>query len=169
MEEDAKTNDPPQLLRAADIRRRETTFSHPWNPRSEITGTMLARSAGLERVGVSIARLRPGKESFAYHVHHREEEWIYIVAGRGIVELDERRFEIGAGDFVAFPTGTAHHLSNASDEEDLVYLMGGENLDFEIADFPHLGKRMVRRGATVEVYDLRVGKPFGPLDEKEKP
>jgi uncharacterized cupin superfamily protein len=165
--EEPKKGVPPSLLSADDIRRREASFSHPWNPDSEITGTMLARAAGLKRVGVSIARLRPGKESFIYHVHHREEEWIYVLSGRGVVEIDNREFEIGSGDFVAFPTGVAHHLRNAFEEE-LVYLMGGENLDFEVADFPRLGKRMVRRGSDVEVYDLRDGKPFGPLDEKEK-
>ena len=43
-----------------------------------------------------------------------------------------------------------------------MYLMGGENLDHEVADFPKLGKRMVRRANGTDVYDLADGKPFGP-------
>jgi uncharacterized cupin superfamily protein len=43
-----------------------------------------------------------------------------------------------------FPTPSVpHHLKNPSDQ-DLVYLMGGENRKFEVADFPRLGKRMVK-------------------------
>ncbi|HEU0047499.1 MAG TPA: hypothetical protein VFQ43_07835 [Nitrososphaera sp.] len=65
---------------------------------------------------------------------------------------------------MGFPTpSVAHHLRNPSDE-DLVYLMGGENLDVEIADFPRLGKRLLRRGDRIEVYNLADTKAFGPLD-----
>lgn len=63
-----------------------------------------------------------------------------------------------------FPTpSVAHHLRNAGDE-DLVYLTGGENLDVEIAEFPHLDKRMIRREGAIEIYDLSDAKPFEPLD-----
>ena len=150
----------PYLLRAQEIQSKESTFSHPWNPNSSITGTMLARVLGLRRVGVSLARIPPSKESLVYHSHHFEEEWIYVLAGRGIAEIDGAEFEVGAGDFMAFPTpSVAHHLRNAG-SDDLIYLMGGENRDFEIADFPRLGRRMIREGDRVDVYDLSAAKPF---------
>jgi hypothetical protein len=34
----------------------------------------------------------------------------------------------------------------------------------DVADFPRLGKRMVRRGLDVEIYDVADAKGFGPLD-----
>jgi uncharacterized cupin superfamily protein len=148
------------LVRAADGHRSEWTFSHPWNPRSEIKGVPLSRAAGLKRTGVSLARLAPGKESFVYHLHHREEEWIYIFSGRGVALIDSSDYELGPGDFVAFPTpSVAHHLTNPFDVE-LVYLMGGENLEHEIADFPTLDKRMIRLGQSIEIYTLSDGKPL---------
>lgn len=151
-----------RLLRASEIREKSGTHSHPWNDKSEIHGFMLARATGLKRSGISLARLVPGKESFVYHLHHFEEEWIYILSGRGVAEIDGAEFEVGPGDFMGFPTpSVAHHLRNPFGE-DLVYLMGGENLDHEIADFPKLGKRMVRHSAAIEIYDLASGKPFGP-------
>ena len=55
-----------------------------------------------------------------------------------------------------------HHLRNPY-EEDLVYLVCGEALDVDIAGFPRLGKRMVRRGQEVEIYDASDAKGFGPL------
>ena len=150
----------PHLLRAAQIKSNESTFSHPWNPKSEITGTHMSRIAGLERTGVSLVRIAPGKESFTYHLHHREEEWIYVISGRGVALIDGADYEVGPGDFVAFPTpSVAHHMTNPFDF-DLVYMMGGENLEHEIADFPTLDKRMLRLGGTIEIYRLSDGKPL---------
>ena len=125
------------LLRAADIAARSQTFSHPWNPRSELTGYQMAKATGLKRTGVNLARIAPGKESFVYHSHWREEEWIYILEGRGVARIDDVDYEVGPGDFMAFPTpGVAHHLRNPFERE-LVYLMGGEN--------PRHGRRRLSR------------------------
>jgi uncharacterized cupin superfamily protein len=152
------------ILQAHEIAEREAHFSHPWNPKSSINGTHISRLVGLKRVGVSLAKIPPGKESFVYHAHHREEEWIYIISGRGIAEIDDNEFEVGAGDFMGFPTpSVGHHLRNPFDKE-LVYLMGGENLDAEIADFPRLGKRMLRLEDNIEIYNSSDAKNFTEID-----
>lgn len=150
----------PYLLRRADIVSAESSYSHPWNPNSEISGSHLSGLGGLERTGVSLVRIAAGKESFAYHLHHREEEWIYILSGRGLAKVDGAEYEMGPGDFIAFPTPSVPHLMLNPSEEDLVYLMGGEHRQFEIADFPTLDKRMVRRGSEIEVYRLSEAEPF---------
>jgi uncharacterized cupin superfamily protein len=143
---------PSYIVRAADRRaENELSSSHPYNPVSEIRGHALSRSAGLKRVGLWSVRIPPGRESFVYHRHRFEEEFIYALAGRALVEIDEERHEIGPGDFVGFPPGVAHHLLNPF-AEDFLYLSGGENRDFEVADYPRLGKRMVRIGARADVY-----------------
>jgi uncharacterized cupin superfamily protein len=146
------------------IKAQEQTFHHLWNKKSEITGVMLGRTLGLVRTGVNIGRIPPGKESFVYHAHHREEEWIYVLAGKGIAEIDDQEFEVEPGDFMAFPTPSVAHPMRNVCTEDLVYLFGGENLEYEIADFPKLGKRMLRRRQEIDVYDLADTKPFGPLE-----
>jgi uncharacterized cupin superfamily protein len=152
------------VLDASEIRQREQSFSHPWNPKSQLIGVQLSRALGLKRAAVSIARMPPGKESFVYHSHHHEEEWLYILSGRGVAEIDGEEVEVGPGDFMGFPTPSVpHHLKNPFDQE-LVYLMGGENREFEVADFPRLGKRMIKNGEKFEVYDASNAKPFGPLD-----
>ena len=148
------------ILRGAQIKSKENTFTHPWNTNSEITGTHLSSLSGLVRTGVSLVRIRPGKESFAYHMHHREEEWIYVVAGQGLAIIDDEEYELGPGDFVAFPTPSVPHQMTNPSTEDLVYLMGGEHKNYEIADFPTLDKRMIRRGTDIEVFTLSEGKPF---------
>ena len=142
------------IARAADIAAHAQEFSHPWNPESLMRGTQLARSVGLKRTGVNLIRIPAGKESFAYHSHHHEEEWIYVLSGRALALIDDVEYEVGAGDFIGFPTpSVAHHLRNPGPDE-LVYLVGGENRDNEIADFPRLGKRLVRRGKDIEIVDL---------------
>ncbi|MBD2531942.1 cupin domain-containing protein [Nostoc flagelliforme FACHB-838] len=162
------TNKKSLILRAKQIADSMQTFSHPWNANSEISGIYMGRTVGLKRTGVNFAVIPAGKESFVYHSHHCEEEWIYILSGRAMpaagyayAEIDGEEFEVFPGDFMAFPTpSVAHHLRNVGDEN-LVYLMRGENLDVEIADFPHLGKRMVRRGDSVEIFDQKDALPFG--------
>ena len=157
--------DRPELLRAAEIEAKTASHSHPWNPRSEMRGVRLGWETGLRRSGVSLARIPPGKESFVYHSHEREEEWVYILSGAAIAEIDGEEHAVGPGDFMGFPApSVAHHLRNSGDE-DLVYLMGGEHRDVEIADFPTLGKRMLRIGGKVEVYGLADAKPFGPIED----
>src|SRR4029078_10488293 len=104
--------DPPSLniVRAADIAAHAQEFSHPWNPRSLMQGTQLARSVGLKRTGVNFVRVPAGKESFVYHSHRHEEEWIYLLAGSGVAFIDDQEFPIAAGDFMGFPTPSVAHL-----------------------------------------------------------
>jgi len=151
------------IVRAADIATHSQEFSHPWNPNSEMHGTQLARSVGLKRTGVNFIRVPAGKESYVYHSHLCEEEWIYVLSGKAIALIDDVEYEVNAGDFIGFPApSVAHHMSNPG-PADLVYLAGGENRDFDVADFPKLGKRMVRSGKQLDVYDISDAQPFGPL------
>ncbi len=151
------------VVRSEEAAKRASRFSHPWNSNSELYRTRLSSLVGLSRVGVSRVSVPPGKESFVYHSHQREEEWIYVLSGRGIAEIGDEELEVRVGDFMGFPAPqVGHHLRNPY-EEDLVYLVCGEALDVDIADFPRLGKRMVRRGQEVEVYDASDAKRFGPL------
>jgi uncharacterized cupin superfamily protein len=151
------------IVRAADIAAHSQEFSHPWNPLSELRGTQLARSVGLKRTGVNFIRVPPGKESFVYHSHQYEEEWVYVLSGRAIALIDEVEYEIATGDFIGYPAPSVAHLMRNPGPGDLVYLSGGEHREFEVADFPRLGKRMVRTGEKVDVYDVGDAQVFGPL------
>jgi len=150
----------PCLLRAADIEKETQPFSHPWNPNSQAFGTILGHRLGLKEVGVNLARLPPGRESFCPHSHAKEEEWVYVLSGRGVALIDGEEYEIGAGDFLAFPAPSVVHQLKNPFTEDLVYLMGGSNHPAEIADFPTLNRRMVRNGQNVENHPLDSARPF---------
>jgi len=129
---------------AAEITEsKEMVIRHPWNPNSEVHLKHLAHRAGLRRVALTLARVPPGKESFVYHSHERDEEFLFVLSGRGRAEIDGRFYEVGPGDFMGFTApGVAHHLTNPY-EEDLVYLMGGERSNLDIGHFPKLGRHII--------------------------
>jgi uncharacterized cupin superfamily protein len=88
---------------------------------------------------------------------------MYVLAGSGIAVIDGQDFPIAAGDFMGFPTPSVAHLLRNTGSEDLVYLAGGENREFEVAEFPTLHKRVVRMGQQIDVYDGDDAQAFGPL------
>lgn len=143
---------PGYVLRVGDTRRQSFRFRHPLGGgNSEIVMTMLGRAAGLKRLGVNIGRVPPGKEAFIYHRHHAEEEWVYILEGEGLSDIEGQTEKVGASDFIAYPTGVAHNLKNIG-STDLVYLMGGEQIPVEVADFPRHGKRLAHAGDRMEIF-----------------
>lgn len=150
-ETDSKTYHLPaaEIAAAAEVRIR-----HPFNANSEVFLRRLTELAGLERVALRIARVPPGRESFAYHAHETEEEFLYILSGRGRAEIEGKIIEVGPGDFMGFPPKVAHHLANPYGE-DLVYLMGGERHALEIGHFPKLGRKLIFASGAAEVLAIQ--------------
>jgi len=152
----------PRVLVRASERGPAHTSGHPYNPASEVHGWLLSRAAGLRRIAVNLAWLPPGRESAVYHRHHREEEWLYVLEGQGVAEVEEAEHAIGPGDFLGFPPGVAHHLRNAGSGR-LLFLEGGEVIpDVEVADFPRLRRRIARFGNRFSVYPMDAELPFFP-------
>jgi len=98
----------------------------------------------------------PGRY-FAYHSHCKEEQG--STSYRGAASQDDGG-QVAAGNFVGFAARSGLHAHQPS--EDLVYLVGEEALDVDVAP-ARMRKHMVRRGQTVEIYDVS-GQEFGPLD-----
>jgi uncharacterized cupin superfamily protein len=141
------------VLRAAQIEADAFRFRHPLGgDNSEVVMSMLGRAAGLSRIGVNLARVPPGKEAFVYHRHRGEEEWVFILEGEGRSDIDDVTEPVGPGDFIAYPDGCAHSLFNTGDR-DLVYLMGGEVLRTDIAEFPRHKKRILLVGDDAHLVD----------------
>jgi uncharacterized cupin superfamily protein len=154
--------EPPNLIRASKVADLpEVAFRHPLNPHSHVYLRSLSALTGLQRLGLHLGRLPPGAESFAYHYHHYEEEFLYVLAGRGVAEIGEQTFEVGPGDFMLFTApSVGHHLRNPFDT-DLVYLMGGESREVEIGEFPRLKKRAIfEKGKEAYIVDVDSTPPF---------
>lgn len=144
----------PLLSAEAIAALPEATFVHPLNPRAIRHGRSLGDAVGFEHIGVHLVRVEPGHDSTQYHVHQAEEEFIYILSGRGLAEIGDETIEVGPGDFMGFAAGgLAHSLSNPF-TEDLVYLVGGMRLEFDICDYPKVNTRLYRRGNQREYVEL---------------
>lgn len=147
------------LLRAAHIAAlEEVTHRHQFNDNAVRLTRTLGTRTGLERIGVHLVRLAPGRDSTQHHYHDADEEFIYVVSGRGIAFIGEDRFEIGAGDFMGFPAPSpAHSMTNPYDE-DLVYLVGGERNAVDAVHYPRIRRTMLKapgRRRWVDWQDLK--------------
>lgn len=144
----------PLLTAEAIAALPESTFIHPLNPKAIRHGRSLGDAVGFEHIGVHLVRVEPGHDSTQYHVHQAEEEFIYILSGRGLADIGNETVEVGSGDFMGFAAGgLAHSISNPFGE-DLVYLVGGMRLEFDICDYPRVNTRLYRRGDQREYVEL---------------
>ena len=136
---------PKHLLRAADIAALpERRHRHQFNDRAVRLTRTLGEPAGLERIGVHLVRLPSGHDSTQHHYHDADEEFLYVVSGRGIARIGDDEFEVGPGDFMGFPAPSpAHSLHNPFDE-DLLYLMGGERNAVDAVHYPLIRRTMTK-------------------------
>ena len=155
--------DKKSLWRAAEIAPTSRPFQQKLNPNSLFRAAALSRLAGMERAHVSLVKLPPGKDSFAYHAHMLEEEWIYVISGRAMAEIDGKQTEVGTGDFMGFATPSVAHLLRNIFDEECVYLMGGEDKPIDVVSYPDLDKRylLMQTDKGAEFYEL--GEPTKPL------
>lgn len=138
-------SDKPILLRSNDIQRLpEERRPHPLDSTLVRHTRSLGDAAGLSAIGVHLVRLERGGTSSVFHFHHQDEEWVYILSGRGVAEIGEGKHDVGPGDFLGFVAGSPPHNLHNPNAEDLVYLVGGNRPPFDICDYPRIGKRRYR-------------------------
>lgn len=155
---DAKKKPPGHLVKA-NVWKQDagTRVSHTLNEKSELYWVPLSDRVGMARAQLAIGRVPPGKESFAFHAHSLQEEFIFILSGEGEADIGEETHAIGPGDYMGFPIdGTAHNIRNTG-QEDLIYLMGGERTAMEVANFPDHGKTVIFGGGKILSFDDDTG------------
>ncbi|NEP46512.1 MAG: cupin domain-containing protein, partial [Okeania sp. SIO2H7] len=96
-----KTNSIPHLLKASEIEAMpEKRKVHPINKEAVRNTKFLSDALGMKNLGIRLVRVEPGKETTQFHFHYHEEEFIYIISGKGIAQIGEHEVEIAAGDFM---------------------------------------------------------------------
>ena len=78
---------------------------------------ILSEAARLEDFVVTRGVIPPGGWSSQRHWHEGEDEFVVVLAGRGVLVDDLGRRAVGPGDCLAFPKGEAngHHIVNEGD------------------------------------------------------
>ncbi|HEV8343774.1 MAG TPA: cupin domain-containing protein [Candidatus Binatia bacterium] len=96
---------------------------------------------GAKKLGYSLFTVPPGKAAFPYHLHHTNEEMIYVFEGEGLMRIGKEEVKVSPGMFIAFPHGAdhAHQLINTSDR-DLRYLCVSTMEYPEMAEYPDSNK-----------------------------
>ena len=159
--------DKVHIIRAEKAFEFKHTISYPWNPDTIVPGTQLDRMTGLERTRINVVRIPAGGAASVFHSHECEEEWIYILQGQGVLDIDGQEHLLGPGDFAGFPARSAPHQLRNAGNKSLVCLMGGERSAVAISDFPREGKRLYRHGGIMEVYDTSDAVESGPANIDE--
>lgn len=143
------------LLTSDEIRAMEgLPKTHFLNPNAQRVNKSLGDAVGLSGLGFHIIEVQPGHETTEHHVHHYEDECVYVLAGKGTAYVGDEAYEIGSGDFLGCRKGgLAHSIRNTGDDL-LRCIVVGERLPHDVADYPRLKKRMYRnQGMTWNLVD----------------
>src|SRR5258705_7361422 len=106
----AKKHKPAPLLKAAAIESmKEIRRVHVLNKRAIRNYKALGDAVGMRDIGVHLVRINPGDESTAYHTHYCDEEFVYVLAGRGITQIGRRQYKIGPRDFMGLTAPSEPH------------------------------------------------------------
>ena len=120
----------PTAIVAADAppKAKQTSLPEPFA--SRVAGREkrpLGDLFGLTNFGVNLTRLSPGAISSVRHAHSRQDELVYILAGRPILITNAGETQLEPGMCAGFKAGDGdgHHLVNRS-PADVVYLEIGD-------------------------------------------
>jgi len=143
------------VLHKRDIENMdEFAFGHPLNKNAVRHTKSISDAVGMKNIGVHLVRVEPGKETTTFHFHHVEEEFIYILEGKGLLELGDDEIEVGAGSFIGFTAPSLPHAMRNASDCDLVYLMGGERRESDVCDYPRLKKRLFLVGDKSQLVNI---------------
>ena len=106
----------------------------------------LRQRTGLVQMGVNLREIQPGNFGTNRHWHVLEEEWVYVLAGRGEARVGPLRLPVRAGSFVGFPPGPRPHHFLAQGDAPLLLLEGGERLADDHGYYPDARRRFSRAG-----------------------
>lgn len=114
----------------------------------------LGDATGITGFGFHIIEVPPGKFSTEFHCHHHEDECVYILEGEGEATIGDRVYAVSAGDFIGYRAGGCAHTIKNTGVFPLRCIVVGQRLDHDVADYPHLNKRLYRnRGLDWDLVD----------------
>lgn len=116
---------PTFIITTTDVPEEDGTY--PDSDERLSFGRVIGRAAGLERIGLHIERVPPGRRTSYPHAESDEEEWVYVLEGEIDAWIDGELHPMKKGDLAAFPAGTGicHSFLN-NGVRDAVLFVGGE-------------------------------------------
>ena len=133
------------LLRAHEIAAMEgLKKTHFLNPNAQRVNKSLGDATGLTGLGFHIIEVEPGHETTEHHVHHHEDECLYVLSGHATALIGEDEHAIGPGDFIGYRKGGLAHSIRNTGSELFRCIVVGQRLDHDVGDYTRLKKRIYR-------------------------
>lgn len=134
------------LLKAADIDAMTgLSKTHFLNPNAQRINKSLGDATGLTGLGIHLIDVAPGADTTEYHLHHHEDEAVYVLEGTATAYIGETEKQIAPGDFIGYRKGGLAHAITNTGSEPLRLLVIGERRNHDVGDYPRLGKRIFRQ------------------------
>jgi uncharacterized cupin superfamily protein len=100
--------------------------------------------------------LMPGESGPPMHLHRSHDESFYVIEGTVTVLTPDSEQDVGVGGFVFVPRGTAHTLTNRSEDDAVRYVaIASGGLDRFIAELRTADDNAARR-EVLERYDTEL-------------
>jgi len=138
-------SDDTYLIKARDIAEIDgVEKTHFLNENAQRVNKSLGDMAGLTGFGFHIIEVEPGFESTEHHVHHHEDECVYVLSGTATAFIGDEAHSISAGDFIGYRKGGLPHSIKNTGSETFRCIVVGQRLDHDVGDYTNLGKRIYR-------------------------
>ncbi len=116
--------------------------THFLNEGAKRINKSLGDLVGLRGMGFHVIEVPAGCESTEFHVHHYEDECVYILEGEAEVTIGTQSYRLSQGDFVGYPCGSLPHTMKNVGSGPLRCIVVGQRLPYEVIDYPRKGKRL---------------------------
>ena len=129
--------------------------THFLNPNARRINKSLGDVTGLLNIGFHIIEVQPRHETSEQHVHHMEEECVYILSGEAVAVIGDKEYAVKAGDFLGYRKGGQAHSIRNSGTGLLRCIVVGQRLPHDVADYPKRAKRLYRNvGMAFDLVDV---------------
>mmetsp|Transcript_24127 Transcript_24127/g.44841 ORF Transcript_24127/g.44841 Transcript_24127/m.44841 type:complete len:164 (+) Transcript_24127:4041-4532(+) len=118
--------------------------THFLNENAQRLNKSLGDATGLTGIGFHIIEVAPGFETTEHHVHHFEDECVYVLSGTATSYLGEEEAQIGPGDFIGYRKGGLAHSIKNTGTETFRCIVVGQRLAHDVGDYTRQGKRIYR-------------------------
>jgi uncharacterized cupin superfamily protein len=112
-----------------------------------LRGVRVGAAAGAQKLGATLYEVEPGGRVSPLHIHHANEELLFVIAGRPTLRTPDSERELEPGEVVAFLSGRrgAHQVLNRSGEPARVLIVS-TMIYPEVAEHPDSGKVLAVTG-----------------------
>ncbi len=129
--------------------------THYLNEGARRSNKSLGDLVGLTGIGFHIIEVQPGCESTEFHLHHYEDECVYVLQGEAVVTIAETQTSVAAGAFIGYRAGGSAHTMRNTGTSILKCIVVGQRLAHEVVDYPNKKVRLYsNRGKPWDVVNV---------------